>query len=673
MAQSHPLDQLYAEEITNARNVVVQAWPGALLQFRSIFLEEPAKASLLPFLKEEHDGTLSSTTPRPARLARVQYDVIHTGKAHGYSESVVDLDSRKEVKREEFDTTCQPHLTMEEMKGFFDICLSSPLFQEAISKFKLPEGYEVELEPWPYGYSDPGVTPPRHIIGLCFARDHRNGNPDSNHYSHPIPIIAVMDVYKQEIVRIEKLASGGIADGFAYDTHQPNAIDHCRASEYVPELADVEYRADIKPLNIIQPEGPSFKVTNKSLVEWQKWRFRIGFNPREGVTLHDIHYDGRSVFYRLSLSEMTVPYGDPRPPFHRKQAFDFGDGGAGRSANNLSLGCDCVGAIQYLDTFNIDFSGQPIPAPNVVCIHEQDNGIGWKHTNFRTDQPVVTRYRELIIQYIITLGNYEYVFSYKFDQAGAVSLEVRPTGIISVVNIDPGKTSPWGNVVSPGVLGQNHQHIFCFRVDPAIDGHNNTIFCEESLPIPLEPATNPYGNAYNVVTKPIEKSSGFDASPFTNLVVKMSNTNVRNPISGKPVSYKFTPPPSQLLLADPRSTMARRAKFASHHLWVTSYKDGEVYAAGNFTNQSQEERGGLADAVSRNDDTTDSDVVLWSVFGFTHNPRVEDWPVMPVEKIELQFRPSDFFDRNPALDVPAVKNTASVLVDEKNICYRTCN
>lgn len=554
------------------------------------------------------------------------------------------------------------------MKKFFDLCLPSPLFQEAIAQFKLPDGYEAELEPWPYGYSDPGETPPRYIQGLCFAKNKQNGNPDSNHYSHPIPIFVILDVYKQEIVKVEKLATGGTSDGITYDTHRANAVDHCLPAEYVPELADVAYRTDIKPLNITQPEGPSFKVSNESLVEWQKWRFRVGFNPREGVTLHDVHYDGRSVFYRLGLSEMTVPYGDPRPPFHRKQAFDFGDGGAGRSANNLSLGCDCLGAIKYLDTFNVNFSGEAIPSPNVVCIHEQDNGIGWKHTNFRTDRPVVTRYRELIIQFIITLGNYEYVFAYKFDQAGAVSLEVRPTGIISVVNIDPGKTSPWGNVVSPGVLGQNHQHLFCLRVDPAIDGYNNTIFREESLPLPIDPATNPYGNGYKVVTSPVEKSCGFNASPFTNLLVKMSNTNKCNPISGKPVSYKFMPPPSQLLLADPQSTMARRAKFTKHHVWVTAHKDGEFYAAGNFTNQSIEERGGIADAAARNDETMDTDVVLWSVFGFTHNPRVEDWPVMPVEKIELQFRPSDFFDRNPALDVPAVKNTASVLVDGRVIC-----
>jgi len=37
---------------------------------------------------------------------------------------------------------------------------------------------------------------------------------------------------------------------------------------------------------------------------------------REGPTLHDVTYDGRSIFYRLSLSEMHVPYADPRVSRH---------------------------------------------------------------------------------------------------------------------------------------------------------------------------------------------------------------------------------------------------------------------------------------------------------------------------------------------------------------------
>ena len=120
-----------------------------------------------------------------------------------------------------------------------------------------------------------------------------------------------------------------------------------------------------------------------------------------------------------------------------------------------------------------------------------------------------------------------------------------------MVQLDPGKTSPWGNVVSPGALAQNHQHLFCIRIDPAIDGHKNTIVAEESLPMPMSKEFNPYGSGYEVRQTPITNSKFFDASPMTNLTVKMTNPSKINPVSGKPVAYKFIPSPSQLLLAHP--------------------------------------------------------------------------------------------------------------------------
>jgi primary-amine oxidase len=179
----------------------------------------------------------------------------------------------------------------------------------------------------------------------------------------------------------------------------------------------------------------------------------------------------------------------------------------------------------------------------------------------------------------------------------------------------------------------------------------------------MNPETNPFGNGYQVVSKPITTSTALDASPFTNLTIKMANPNITNPISSKPVSYKFIPSPTQLILADPASTVAKRAAFAHHHVWVTAYRDRELYAGGEFTIQSVREIDGVAEAAARGDSVENTDVVVWSVFGLTHNPRVEDWPVMPMEKHELHFRPADFFDRNPALDVPSNKNLSSVEVD----------
>jgi primary-amine oxidase len=144
----------------------------------------------------------------------------------------------------------------------------------------------------------------------------------------------------------------------------------------------------------------------------------------------------------------------------------------------------------------------------------------------------------------------------------------------------------------------------------------------------IDEATNPRGNLYEVRQTPIVTSAGIDAAPMNNRVFKIQQPNKINPITGNPVSYKISPPPSQLLLADPKSVQIKRALFATHHLWVTKFKDDEFYAGGRYPLQSRVEVDGVSDAAAREDNVLDEDVVLWSVFGLTHNPRSEDWPVM---------------------------------------------
>ena len=236
-----------------------------------------------------------------------------------------------------------------------------------------------------------------------------------------------------------------------------------------------------------------------------------------------------------------------------------------------------------------DTAGNGVVAKKVVCMHEQDDGILWKHTNYRNGRAVVVRNRRLVVQFVITLANYDYVFAYLLDMAGAITVETRATGIVSTVPIDPAKTSPWGNVVSPGVLAQNHQHLFNLRIDPAIDGQRNTVLQEESLPLPISPDSNPYGNGYEVRQTPLRTSCGVDAAPMRGRVFKMVNPRVRNPVSGRPVGYKLVPSPTQLTLAHPDSTMARRVAYAQHHVWVTRFRDGEFFASGKYTNQSSVE------------------------------------------------------------------------------------
>lgn len=178
------------------------------------------------------------------------------------------------------------------------------MFQDKLKEIKLPEGFETVIEPWPYGAPDLEDGNTRYFQALVFARDARKGQ-DSNFYAYPMPLIPVMDAATKEIIRIDEPATGGKGDSLTDKTYATGAIDHCQSAEYVPELLPNGTRKDLKPLMVVQPQGPSFSITEGNLIQWQKWRLRVTFNPREGAVIHDIRYDGRPVLYRLSISDMV--------------------------------------------------------------------------------------------------------------------------------------------------------------------------------------------------------------------------------------------------------------------------------------------------------------------------------------------------------------------------------
>jgi primary-amine oxidase len=77
----------------------------------------------------------------------------------------------------------------------------------------------------------------------------------------------------------------------------------------------------------------------------------------------------------------------------------------------------------------------------------------------------------------------------------------------------------------------------------------------------------------------------------------------------------------------------------------------ERYAAGEYPYQSKG-GDGLPKWTSANRPLDGRDVVLWYTMGITHNPRPEDWPVMPVHEAGFKLVPWGFFARNPEMDLP---------------------
>ncbi|KAK1965012.1 copper amine oxidase [Colletotrichum sublineola] len=572
---AHPLDPLGPEEISQAAAIVRKSNAHTQIFFRAISLAEPSKKELIDFLESEHAS--GTTVIYPARQVRIQAYITK-----GLHEIIVNLDSST-VTSDVILHGKHSYIDTEFMAQVAAACLADKMVQKEIETLKLPEGATVVVEPWAYATDGMKDMNDRWTMAWFYMR--LSENPDANYYAYPLDICAEVS-NSLDVVKIYRLPSGE----HERISSVPKEFDRTKIhsdSEYHPDLVR-ERRATTRAYRITQPEGPSFSIDGNHIT-WEKWTIRVGFNYREGMTLHDVRFGGRSLFYRLSLVEMFVPYGDPRFPYPRKAAFDLGNDGAGINANNLKLGCDCLGHIKYFDGWLNTSSGEPLKMPNVVCCHEIDDGILWKHTNFRTGNAVVTRSRVLVLQTIITVSNYEYIFLFYFQQDGSLFYEVRATGIMSTAPIDLDTKVPWGTVVAPGVLAPYHQHIFCLRIDPAIDGHRNSLMVEETHPLPFtgeSDSYNPLGVGFVTKSEIIDKEAGIDLDFNTNRTFKIINESVINSTTGTPVGFKLLPHYSQLLLAHPNSWHAKRAEYAAHAVWVTRHRDEELFPAGKFTMQS---------------------------------------------------------------------------------------
>ncbi|EEC73513.1 hypothetical protein OsI_07883 [Oryza sativa Indica Group] len=441
---------------------------------------------------------------------------------------------------------------------------SHPPFIEAMKKRGVDDMDLVMVDPWCAGYYSDADAPNRRIAKpLIFCRT-ESDSPMENGYARPVEgIHIVIDVQNNTVIEFE--------DRKFVPLPPP---DHLR--NYTPgETRGGVDRSDLKTLIINQPDGPSFRV-NGYFVEWQKWNFRIGFTPKEGLVIHSVAYvDGnrgrRPIAHRLSFVEMVVPYGDPNEPHYRKNAFDAGEDGLGKNAHSLKKGCDCLGLIKYFDAHFTNFTGGVETIENVVCFHEEDHGILWKHQDWRTGLAEVRRSRRLTVSFVCTIANYEYGFYWHFYQDGKIEAEVKLTGILSLGALMPGEQRKYGTTIAPSLYAPVHQHFFVARMDMAVDCKPN--------------------EAYNQV-------------------VEVRNTRTVNR-TGQPTGYKLVPGSSCLPLALPEAKFLRRAGFLKHNLWVTSFKNDEMFPGGEFPNQNPRINEGLATWVKKDRSLEETNLVLW--------------------------------------------------------------
>jgi primary-amine oxidase len=625
----HPLEPLSADEVQAAVQILRaadKATPST--RFVSISLHEPPKS-------EVHAFPDASPSPRKA------FAVLFDNARNACHEAVIDLGSGT-LESWRHIPDVQPTMTIDEQNECEAAVLASPEFRDALRRhYGISDTSLVMVDIWSAGnYGSEEDASCRLARPLCFLRQ----DPTDNGYARPIEgIRPVVDLNRMQVVRVEEHGQWPLP---------PETCNY--AADRVPDQ-----RTDVRPIDITQPAGPSFQVDGYQ-VSWQKWKFVIGFNAREGLTLHHLRYrDGdedRSILYRASLTEMVVPYGDPSETQRRKNAFDVGEYGMGMCANSLELGCDCLGFIKYFDAHLTTSRGEPLLIRNAICMHEEDFGILWKHTDRRLGTPEVRRSRRLVISSISTVENYEYGFFWYLYQDGNIEFEIKLTGVLSLGVAQPGHVPRYGTLVAPQLYAPIHQHFFNMRLDFDLDGVENSV---QRIDVVADPpgAANPFENAFSARAETLrdEASAKAELSLETSRSWKIINPGRLNAL-GQPVGYRFMPGDNSVPYASENAWWRKRAGFVNHHIWVTPFSPEERFAAGEYPNQSAG-GDGLARWTEANRPVKATDVVFWYTFCHTHVPRPEDYPVMPTAYIGFLLKPSGFFQLNPANDVPpAPKN-----------------
>lgn len=627
---SHPLDRLSAAEILAARTLLQRTGlTTPTTRFAYLALEEPAKAEVLAFRPGD---------PMDRRVRALLLNV-----ATGETTDVLASVTRQEVDRVtrvDADTDGQPPILLEEFIAVDEIVKADAGWRAAMAQRGITDLDLVCPCPLSAGDFDiPGERGRRLLRVLSFVKN----RPADHPWAHPIDgVVAYVDLIEKRVVEL-------IDDALLPIPAEEGNFDD---PAYVGPN-----RTSLKPIEIVQPEGPSFTVEG-DVVTWENWRFRVGFDPREGLVLHQLSFtDGgrdRPIIYRASVAEMVVPYADPSPVRFWQNYFDAGEYLLGQQVNSLVLGCDCLGEIHYFDAVLADGEGEPRTVENAICMHEEDYGVLWKHTDLFTESQETRRQRRLVISFFVTVGNYDYGFYWYLYLDGTIQLEAKATGVVFTSSYVEG--SRWANELAPGLGAPYHQHLFSARLDMMVDGTTNAVEEVDAVRVPIGP-DNPYGNAFTrSITRFTRESEAVrEANPAVGRVWQVVNPYRHNRL-GQPVGYALFPQGLPLLLAADEASIRRRAAFATKHLWVTQYHPDERYSAGDLVNQHTG-GAGLPAFVAQDRSIDGEDIVVWHTFGLTHFPRPEDWPVMPVDYCGFTMKPVGFFDRNPTLDVPA--STAS--------------
>ncbi len=623
----HPLDPLTWQEHWTVLEVLREAGRlDAETRFSMVNLQEPAKDLVRQWSPGEP-------------ISRSAYALVRQGKKS--YETVVDLAQRRLLSWDELEGV-QPNWLGGEFTKMVAKVKKHPDYIAAMARRGYDDLTFINLWTGPPGYFGTDEERGRRI-GHVVSEDSRGVR---NPYTRQIEgLTVVVDLNEGEILRV--VDEGVVRTPTVSADYDPASIGPTRP---VPG-----------PIQVTQPMGRGFTLDGYQ-VSWQKWRFHVRPDQRVGAILSAVTYDDgeerRSVLYQANLSEIFVPYMDPAFRWYARNYIDAGEYSSGGLTKPLLQGLDCPDYAAYLNGLIVGDNGRPREVFKMIGLFEREAGdVSWRHWNGAEGGSESRVKRDLVVRVAVVIGNYDYFIDWIFQQNGSIRVAVGATGIVDVKMVNQEKTGAadgadrYGRFVDPHIVAVNHGHYFCFRLDLDVDGTSNTLVVDR-----LKTQTLPQGHPRRSVwvREPMRAQTEAQARLNINLdrpglwrVVSSSRTNH----VGYPTSYQIMPGKNINTLLSEDDYPRRRAGFIDHHLWATPFRENERYAAGKHPTSSTPGQG-LPDWSSQDRPIEDTDIVLWHTVGMHHLVRSEDWPVMPVLWHSFEIRPFDFFDHNPALDLP---------------------
>ena len=461
--------------------------------------------------------------------------------------------------------------------------------------------------------------------------------PGDNGYAHPIEsLIAYVDVDECRVLELEEMDVKPI----------PLEADGAYAAGTVPA------RDDLRPIAITQPEGVSFTVEGNE-IRWYRWSLRAAVDPQEGLVLHDVRFDGRPVAApRVVRRDDRALRRDPTRCIPGAPTSTPASTGSARARTRSRSGATASARSAISTPTSSTAPAARAPLPNAICLHEEDAGLLWKHSDELAGRVEVRRARRFVVNSMVTVGNYDYAFRWYLHLDGSIECEVQLHGIVSTMALAPGEEPAGSTVVDRGLAAPNHQHFFCFRLDLDVDGVANSVREVEAESVPPGPE-NPLGNAFRARVTPLVSEVGRAPRQRRARRARLARRQSRR-AAMRSAARSAT--------ASCRCTASRRCSRsrmrASHSAPgspatrsgspATTRPSATRPAA---TPTARPETVGLPQWSAADRPLDGSDVVLWYTVGTTHFVRPEDWPIMPVARAGFRLEPVGFFDRNPSLDV----------------------